>query len=56
VRGDSGFAVPAIYDYLDAQHLPYTIALWRNPRQEALAAALAEQAREQRAETGETVR
>jgi hypothetical protein len=56
VRGDSGFAVPALYDYLDEQHIPYTIALGRNPRLEAMAAALAEQATRERAETGEKVR
>jgi DDE family transposase len=56
VRGDSGFAVPALYDYLDAQHIAYTIALGRNPRLEAMAAALAEQAQMQRSQTGEKVR
>jgi Transposase DDE domain group 1 len=56
VRGDSGFAVPAVYAYLDAQHIPYTIAIGRNPRLEAMAAALAEDATQQRAETGEKVR
>ena len=56
VRGDSGFAVPALYDYLDAQHVSYTIALGRNPRLEALATALTEQATRERAETGEKVR
>ena len=56
VRGDSGFAVPALYEYLDDQHIAYTIAVGRNPRLEAMAAALAEQATEQRAETGEKVR
>jgi Transposase DDE domain group 1 len=56
VRGDSGFAVPALYDYLDAQHIPYTIALGRNPRLEAMAAALVEQAQEHRADTGDKVR
>jgi hypothetical protein len=56
VRGDSGFAVPAIYAYLDEQQIPYTIAMGRNPRLEAMAAALAEQASQQRAETGEKVR
>jgi Transposase DDE domain group 1 len=56
VRGDSGFAVPAVYASLDDQHIAYTIALGRNPRLEAMAAAVAEQATEQRAETGEKVR
>jgi hypothetical protein len=56
VRGDSGFAVPALYSYLDEQHIRSTIALGRNPRLEAMAAALAEQAKQQRVETGEKVR
>lgn len=56
VRGDSGFAIPAIYTYLDTQHIPYTIAIGRNPRLEAMAAALADQAKRERAENGEKVR
>jgi hypothetical protein len=56
VRGDSGFAMPALYDYLDKEHIAYTIALGRNPRLEAMATALAEQAQEQRTTTGEKVR
>jgi hypothetical protein len=56
VRGDSGFAVPALYTYLDAQHIPYAIAIGRNPRLEAMATALAEEAIQQRGETGEKVR
>jgi hypothetical protein len=56
VRGDSGFAVPAVYDYLEEKKIPYTIALGRNPRLEALAAPLAEQVTKERAETGEKVR
>jgi hypothetical protein len=56
VRGDSGFAVPGLYDYLEEQRIPYTIALGRNPRLEELAAALVDQATRQRSETGEKVR
>jgi hypothetical protein len=56
VRGDSGFAVPALYDYLDAHHIAYTIALGRNPRLEAMAADLAERATKERTGTGEKVR
>jgi Transposase DDE domain group 1 len=56
VRGDSGFAVPALYAHLEEQHIDFTIALGRNPRLEAMAAALAEQARDRRTETGEKVR
>lgn len=56
VRADAGFAVPALYDYLDGQGIPYTIALSRNARLEALAAPLAAEAQQQRAETGQKVR
>ena len=56
VRGDSGFAVPALYDYLEAQRISYTIALASNQRLEALAAPLAAEATQQRANTGEKVR
>jgi hypothetical protein len=56
VRGDSGFAVPPLYDYLEAQRIPYTIALVSNQRLQALAAPLAQEATQQRAETGEKVR
>jgi Transposase DDE domain group 1 len=55
-RADSGFAVPALYDYLEEQHIPYTIGLVSNARLEALAGSLVEEAKRQRAETGEQVR
>ena len=46
-RGDSGFAIPALYDYLEAEQIPYAIALIPNARlrplaDERLAAAKAE--------------
>ena len=47
--------VPYLYD-LDAEHTAYTIALGRNPRLEAMAAAVAKQATQQLTETGEKVR
>jgi Transposase DDE domain group 1 len=56
LRADSGFAVPALYDYCEAQGIPYTIGLGCNARLAALAAPLAEQAKQQRAQTGEKVR
>ena len=56
LRADSGFAVPALYDYCEEQGISYTIALISNDRLEALAAPLAEEATQQRAETGEKVR
>jgi hypothetical protein len=56
LRADSGFAVPALYDYCEEQHIPYTLGLVANERLDALAAPLAEQAKQQRAQTGEKVR
>jgi hypothetical protein len=56
LRADSGFAVPAVYDYCEDQAISYTIGLATNDRLEALAAPLADQAKEQREETGEKVR
>lgn len=56
VRGDSGFAVPDLYDSLEAQAIRYTIAMSSNQRLEAMAAALAAKAKEERATTGEKVR
>jgi Transposase DDE domain group 1 len=56
LRADSGFAVPALYDYCEEQRIPYTIGVVANERLEALAAPLAEQAKQQRAQTGEKVR
>jgi hypothetical protein len=56
LRADCGFAVPALYEYCEAQDICYTIGLSRNARLEALAAPLAQQVRQQRAEAGEKVR
>jgi Transposase DDE domain group 1 len=56
LRADSGFAVPALYDYCEAQGIAYTIGVARNARLDALAAALAEEAQRQRAQTGDKVR
>ena len=55
-RADCGFAVPALYDYGEAQRSPYTLGLVSNARLEALAAALAQEAQRQRAQRGEKVR
>lgn len=52
VRADSGFAVPALYDYCDQEHLGYTIGLIPNPRLEAVAAPLLVDAQRQQAATG----
>jgi hypothetical protein len=53
LRADSGFAVPAVYDYCEDHHITYTIGLASNDRLDAIAAALAEDAQRQRQETGE---
>jgi len=55
-RGDSGFAIPALYDYLDQEQIRYTIGLIPNDRLEALAAPLLGEAEERYAETQEKVR
>lgn len=52
IRADSGFAVPAIYDYCEAEHLTYTISLVPNVRLEALAAPLLAEAEAHRQESG----
>jgi hypothetical protein len=56
VRADSGFAIPALYDYCEAQEITYTIGLVPNGRLEALAAPLLARALTEAATTGETVR
>jgi Transposase DDE domain group 1 len=56
VRADSGFAVPALYDWCDAAGIGYTIGLIPNPRLEAVAAPLLQAAQRQHATTGEKVR
>jgi Transposase DDE domain group 1 len=56
LRADSGFAIPALYDYCEDHHITYAIGLATNDRLEARAASLAEDATQQRAETGEKVR
>jgi hypothetical protein len=52
LRADSGFAVPALYDYCEREGLAYTIGLVPNPRLEALAAPLLADAQRQQQETG----
>ena len=56
VRADSGFALPALYDYCDAQDIAYTIGLAPNARLEALAAPLLHEAQCLQATTGHKVR
>jgi Transposase DDE domain group 1 len=56
LRADSGFAIPALYDYCEAHAITYTIGLVPNGRLETLAAPLLEQALAEAARTGEKVR
>jgi hypothetical protein len=55
-RGDSGFAIPDLYTYLEKEQIAYTIGLVPNSRLEALAAPLLGEAQERYAESGEKVR
>jgi len=52
LRADSGFAVPALYEYCEQEGLGYTIGLIPNPRLEAVAAPLLAAAQRQQLETG----
>ncbi len=57
VRADSGFAIPALYDYCEAQAITYTIGLIPNPRLEVAVAPLqAEAARQSATRDGAKVR
>jgi Transposase DDE domain group 1 len=57
IRADAGFAVPEIYDYCEKEGIGYTIGLISNPRLEALAKDLLEQAeRESEEREAEKVR
>lgn len=44
LRADAGFAVPAVYDYCEAEGIRYTVALITNSRLEELASSLLEEA------------
>ena len=52
-RRPCGFAVPALYDYCEAQDVTYRIGLIPNRRLEAIAAPLLAQAKAQQAQTRE---
>lgn len=56
IRADSGFALPALYDFCEDEGITYTIGLIPNERLESLAAPLLAEAQQQQAETGEKVR
>jgi hypothetical protein len=55
-RGDCGFAIPALYTFLDAEGIAYTIAVGSNERLKALAADLLAEAKQQSIETQSKVR
>ncbi len=52
LRADSGFAVPAVYDYCEREEIGYTIGLVPNPRLETIAAPLLAEAQAQSAAAG----
>ena len=52
IRADSGFAIPALYDFCEEQGITYTIGLVTNPRLQTLAAPLLERAQRQQAASG----
>jgi hypothetical protein len=56
VRGDSGEALPEIYEWCEAEDVDYVIGLARNPRLERLAEPFLEAAREECRQTEEKVR
>jgi hypothetical protein len=56
-RADAGFAVPSVYEYCEKEGIDYTIGLISNPRLEAMAEPLLEEAeRESEAQAGTKVR
>jgi hypothetical protein len=54
LRADSGFAIPALYDWCEHEGIGYTIGLIPNERLEPLAAPLLAEATEQQSATGAT--
>ncbi len=44
MRADAGFAVPAVYDYCEAEGITYTVGLITNPRLEEMAQELLDEA------------
>ena len=55
-RGDSGFATPALYDFLEHEGIPFVIALIPNDRLAPMAADLLTDAKQQAQERKEKVR
>jgi hypothetical protein len=56
IRADAGFAVPALYDYCEAEGITYTVGLITNPRLQGLAEELLDEAQESHEEKGEKAR
>jgi hypothetical protein len=56
IRADSGFAVPALYEWCEAAGITYTLGLATNSQLAALAQPLREQAEQERQRIGENVR
>jgi hypothetical protein len=56
IRADAGFAVPALYEYCEAEGIDYTIGLISNPRLEELAAPLLGRAQRRYEREGHKVR
>ena len=56
IRADAGFAVPALYDYCEAEGITYTVGLISNARLEGMAEDLLAKAKESHQETAEKAR
>ena len=56
IRADAGFAIPAVYDYCEAEGITYTVGLITNPRLEEIACDLLDEAKEGHEVRGEKVR
>lgn len=56
LRADAGFAIPAVYDYCEAEGIAYTIALITNTRLQEMATSLLEEAKSRYEERGRKVR
>src|SRR5918995_744049 len=56
IRADAGFAVPALYDYCEAESITYTVGLITNARLEGMAEDLLAKAKESHQETAEKAR
>src|ERR687898_788768 len=56
LRAAAGFAVPALYDYCEAEGITYTIALITNPKLRQMAEELLEEAKESHEKTSQKAR